>query len=471
MGTQWSEKEFSTLNLGHKRINKRAVKLLENLGNRPGVTLPQAFNTAGEMKACYRFFDNDLVTHEKLLLPHREATINRINEHAVVLILSDTTSLNYTNKLSIDGLGAITRKGNQGIWSHTSLAVTPQRLSLGVTSTKLWERKIPESKLTNHQIYKMPIQDKELYRWVESYKDASTIAEHCPNTQIINICDREGDFAELFEEVSKQRMGAFAHIIVRVAYDRKVLEGGNEECRRLKTCLIEKDPIGKIKFVVPESRDRKSRDVTQVITSAQLSFRKRNVGNGESPLVTMNVVMAREENPPEKEEPLSWFFITSLETRTLEDATKVIEYYLVRWEIETFFNVLKNGCKVEERQLREIARLKPLIVMYMIIAWRVMYTMMLGRTCGDLECTAIFSKSEWESAWQIGRSGDPLPKEPPNLREMVRLVATFGGYHNRKNAKDPGVKTLWKGLQRLRDFSMAWEMFQERSGLSIKSFG
>lgn len=205
MSAKWEEKEFNTLDLGHKRINKRAVKLLEGLSDYPGVTLPQAFNTAGEMKACYRFFDNDLVTHEKLLLPHREATINRIKEHNVVLILSDTTSLNYTNKLSIDGLGAITRKGNQGIWSHTSLAVSPQRLSLGVTSAKLWERKIPESKLTNHQAYKMPIQDKELYRWIESYKDACTIARHCPDTQIINICDREADFAELFEEVSKQK--------------------------------------------------------------------------------------------------------------------------------------------------------------------------------------------------------------------------------------------------------------------------
>jgi hypothetical protein len=468
MRSQWSETEFDTLDLGHKRINKRAVRVLEGLSNHPSATIPQVFNAAGEMKACYRFFDNDLVTYERLLSPHKKATTDRIKEHEVVLLLSDTTSLNYTNKLSIDGLGDITRKGNQGIWSHTNLAVTPQRLSLGITSTKLWERKIPKKTPTNHQRYKMPIQDKELYRWIESYRDACETARQCPDTQIINICDREGDFAELFEEVNiQQKENSYAHIIVRAAYDRKILEEENEDHQRLKTCLIEKAPIGKIRFTVPESKDRKSRTVDQVITSAQISFRKRYVGNGESPLVTMNVVMAREENPPRDEEPLCWFFITSLAVGSLDEAKKVIEYYLVRWEIEVFFNVLKNGCKVEERQLRELSRLKPLIVMYMIIAWRVMYTMMLGRTCENLECTAIFNEYEWKAAWKIGKRNEPMPEKPPNLREFVRLVATFGGYLDRKNSKEPGVKAMWKGLQRLRDFSVALEIFESRIKMSI----
>lgn len=461
MCARWSEIEFEMLDLGHKRINKRAVKVLEGLSNRPSAMLPQAFNTAGEIKACYRFFDNDLVTHEQLLVPHKKATIKRIKEHEVVLVISDTSSLNYSNKASINGLGAITRECNQGIWSHVSMAVTPQRLSLGVTSIKLWERKIPEKKLTNHQAYKMPIQHKELYRWVESYKESCEIARECPDTQIINICDREGDFAELFEEVNiQQRNNSFAHIIVRAVYDRKILEEGNNEYQRLKDCLEKKTPIGKIRFVIPESKDRKSRNVTQVITSAKISFKKRYVGNGKSPLVTMNAVMAMEENPPEGIEPLCWFFITSLEVDDLENAKKVIEYYLARWEIEIFFNVLKNGCKIEERQLREVSRLKPLIGMYMIVAWRVMYTMMLGRTHQHLECTVIFNDYEWKSAWRIGNRNQPLPEKPPSLSEFIRLVATFGGYINSKNSRPPGVKVMWKGLQRLRDFSMAWEIFE-----------
>jgi len=37
---------------------------------------------------------------------------------------------------------------------------------------------------------------------------------------------------------------------------------------------------------------------------------------------------------------------------------------------------------------------------------------------------------------------------------MVRLMATFGGFLNRKNDGEPGVQTVWIGLQRTRDFAM-----------------
>jgi len=48
-----------------------------------------------------------------------------------------------------------------------------------------------------------------------------------------------------------------------------------------------------------------------------------------------------------------------------------------------------------------------------------------------------------------------LPKRPPPLSELVRLVAVLGGYVHRENRRDPpDVETLWKGLQRLCD--LAW---------------
>ena len=66
-------------------------------------------------------------------------------------------------------------------------------------------------------------------------------------------------------------------------------------------------------------------------------------------------VVALEENPPEGEDALIWVLITSLPVTTFEDATKVITYYLCRWDTETFFKTLKSGCKIEERQLETIA--------------------------------------------------------------------------------------------------------------------
>jgi len=45
------------------------------LGLAPGRTIPQSFQSRAEIKACYNFLDNDLVSEEKLLNPHIEKTI------------------------------------------------------------------------------------------------------------------------------------------------------------------------------------------------------------------------------------------------------------------------------------------------------------------------------------------------------------------------------------------------------------
>ncbi|MCF8168311.1 MAG: hypothetical protein K9K38_15255 [Rhodoferax sp.] len=46
----------------------------------------------------------------------------------------------------------------------------------------------------------------------------------------------------------------------------------------------------------------------------------------------------------------------------------------------------------------------------------------------------------------------PIPKPPPTIREVIRKIAMLGAFLARRGDKNPGVKTLWLGLQRGRDF-------------------
>lgn len=122
--------------------------------------------------------------------------------------------------------------------------------------------------------------------------------------------------------------------------------------------------------------------------------------------------------------------------------------------IELFFKILKSGCKVEELQLEHFGRLEPALAMYMIIAWRVLLLTTLGRECPDLPCDVVFETEEWQAAYTVAKKAPP-PKAPPALDEMVRIVAGFGGFLNRKRDGFPGSKTLWIGLQRVQDFALA----------------
>ena len=96
-----------------------------------------------------------------------------------------------------------------------------------------------------------------------------------------------------------------------------------------------------------------------------------------------------------------------------------------------------------------------------MVAWRVMFVTMLGRTCPDLCCEVIFSPEEWQSVSAVLSKGDP-PSRPPTLGEFVHQIASLGGHLGRKRDGPPGTKTMWIGMQRLRDFSTAWTAFGPR---------
>ncbi len=168
--------------------------------------------------------------------------------------------------------------------------------------------------------------------------------------------------------------------------------------------------------------------------------------------------MATEKDPPEQEDPIDWVLLTSLAVGDFEAALEVIDLYLGRWEIEVFHRVLKTGCKVEELQLKTDERTKVAIALYMVVAWRVLFVMKLGRECPELPCDVVFEEEEWQSLWVICHGEEALKKKP-SLGEFVIRVAQLGGFLARKADGVPGPQAIWQGLTRLRDFALAWQVY------------
>jgi len=90
----------------------------------------------------------------------------------------------------------------------------------------------------------------------------------------------------------------------------------------------------------------------------------------------------------------------------------------------------------------------------------------MGREYPDMSCETIFDPSEWKPARMAAHRESPPATAPP-LGKMMRLIAQLGGYVNRKNAAPPGTQTLWLGLQRMRDLSMAWNAFGPGAGRKV----
>ena len=86
----WIAKETRTADFGDERLDRRFALLLNRLADKPSLSIPAACGGLAETQAAYRFFDNKRVTPEKVLRPHRDATLERVRAEKVVIVPQDT---------------------------------------------------------------------------------------------------------------------------------------------------------------------------------------------------------------------------------------------------------------------------------------------------------------------------------------------------------------------------------------------
>ena len=450
--------ELNGIDLGDKRLNKRSKHLVEALAANPEASINAASDGWGDTAAAYRFFDNPAVTPEAILRPHREATIRRMREHPVVLLVQDTTELDYTAHPPKDARCLNTAE-RFGLYAHTHLAVTPEKLILGVVGVDYFDR-APETLGKSDERSTLPIEQKESFRWLEGYRLACQLAADSPGKQIVSVADREADIYDIFVDAQEQS-GPRADFIIRAKVARCTLErdpsaGAAAYCK-VRDEVSASKRLTTLTLDLCETPKRKAR-IAQLEVRALTVAVKPPHERSYLPSVTINVVLVEEVGGPGDGTDVSWLQLTNLPIDTVADVQKVIEYYVARWAVEIYFRTLKTGCRVEEIQLETQARLKNCLALYAIIAWRVLYLTYLNRTCPTLPCTVVFEESEWKSVWLVVAK-KPLPQKPPELAEMLRLLTQLGGYNNRAGEAPPGPQPMWIGLRRMADFAQAWQTF------------
>ena len=453
----WVEDEYELSSLGDERLDRRAKRVLRDFSSSPTASIPSSMKSFSETAGAYRFFQNDKVTLENVLEPHKLKTIERVRSEREVLILQDTSELDFSSKQEkIEGLGRLNVEARRGLFIHPLLALTPDRLCLGVVGAQLYARGEKRSSAAKRK--KTPIEDKESYRWIEGYNEACKVAEECPDTTVIVVADREADIHELFLEAEFGE----AEWIVRAKHDRRLVDG--DEAKYLFDTLENTKPLGEVVCNLAGKAGKKGREATLSIVAIELTPRGPYSNNKKLPEVKITAVMAMEKNPPKGEDPVRWYLLTSLSVKDINQARKVIDRYLCRWQIEVFFRTLKSGCKIERLQLEHVDRLGPCIGMYMIVTWRIMYCMMLGRECPEIGADLVFEDFEWKAAYAVATKKKP-PSKPPTLSEMILLIASFGGYLNRKNDPPPGPKAMWVGMQSLFGYAVGFQTAIEIYGL------
>jgi hypothetical protein len=463
----WAMDETRGANFGDKRLNKRVAALLSQMGNRPVLSIPAACGGRAEMKAAYRFFDNEVVTFESVLEPHFAKTKERMAQQEVVLMVQDTSEIDLTwPELEVIGAGELDG-ARRGVLLHPLHAFTPDGTPLGTAWAEVLNR--PEgvshasaAEKARHRKH-TPIEEKESLRWLTGLRQAREIAQEMPQVHCICVADSESDIYEVFAEPRGQHPVDW---LIRACQDR-ALDGNTGQ--RLRDPVMATPALYEVELTIrgrsaktavedrARRQNRETRRATVQVRAASVTLRPPYRHDRKLPPVTVNVVLVRESNPPAGELPVEWILVTTLPIGTPEDARKIVEYYCVRWGIEIVFRVLKCGCRIEHRRFEHVDRLLPCLALYLIVAWRTLFVCRMGRSCPDMDCEAIFEPSEWKAVW-VAVKRTAVPKKPPRLVEMVHMVAGLGGYVERPRS-EPGAQTIWIGLQRMYDLAWAWDTF------------
>jgi hypothetical protein len=432
--SEWAQATFGEARLGDKRRTERVVRMATLMATQSDVSLPRMMKSKAELKAAYRLLETPDVTYEALMHPHLQQTQQQAGNHRRILLIQDTTDLNYSHHPKTTGLGPLKNKQQHGMLLQTVLAVDVQHSQvLGIMHQEPFLRKLAPQRETRAQRLK---RERESQVWERSVTQIGSPPE---GVEWIHVGDRGSDIFTFFEACLAQR----THFVVRAAQDRRVqCEEEAEQIRRLKDSIRAQPSSQKKSMDLPATADRPARTAILSIAWQAVSIQPPQKGaSATGQPVAAWVVRVWEEEPVEGEEPLEWILLTSVPVHTVEQAWERVEWYRARWIVEDYHQGLKTGCHIEERQLQTYEGLCRLLGLLAPMAVRLLQLRAVARLNPELPAT----ESMPEEIVRVVAYLAQVPAAQLTTQQCWYTIAGQGGYLGRPADGPPGWKTLWYG--------------------------
>lgn len=402
---RWAEHEFGGAPLGDARRSKRLVNVAAAKAEVPD----RAFSGVAKgdwpaVKAYYRMIDQpeaSAINMANILAPHRKRTVRRMMGQKTVLCIQDGSDLDYTHLDQCKGLDEIvanqTGAKRRGLHLHSTFTLAPNGLPLGVLHAQCPAPK-GKSSGDDRPGYAIPIEEKKTFVWIEHHRDLVEVAAEMPHTRLVDVCDREADFFELFDE---QRQTDRVDLLVRAQYDRSIAE----DPFKLFAAVREAPVQGRVRVPIERqsARPKKSKQKARAKRPgrmADMAVRFRRIQlrpahyHADKDPIDIWVVHALEDRPPANSKAVEWFLLTTIDISSVADAEQCLRWYCLRWRIEDWHRVLKTGCRIEDLGHETAERLRRAIAINLVIAWRIMLMTLMGRETPELPAEILFSDIE-----------------------------------------------------------------------------
>jgi hypothetical protein len=451
---QWAQEHFGAAKLGDPRRTKRLVASVAAIAAHPEISFPSIFDWNG-LRAFYNLCGRDEATLQALQQPHWERTRAAMAREPVVLIVHDTTELDFTSHHALQGAGPIGDHNGQGFLQHNSLAFTPDgsRL-LGLAYQQVKVRQPTPPKETRKARKKRA---RESQMWMEGIHATGKPPQ---GAAWVDVGDRGADIYEAMEE----SLAIGHHFLFRACQNRVVLKGeaasgeGPGEEAYLMEHARSLAAQGDDRVEVPPGPGRPGRTAAVKLAAAAVRVPPPRTAakRKQRPVLQAWVIRVWEPSPPEGAKALEWVLLCSVRTRTLEEIKERRQWYTVRWSAEVYHDIEKNGCSEEDRRFESAGAMVACLGILAVVAVRVYQLRLAVRTMPDAPAAEVATAEE------VAVMEERLGRKGLSVLQFVRGVAKLGGFLGRKGDGEPGIRSLWRGYQRLQDMVAGFRLLSKR---------
>jgi len=119
----------------------------------------------------------------------------------------------------------------------------------------------------------------------------------------------------------------------------------------------------------------------------------------------------------------------------------------------------KSGCKAEDSKLRTAERLANLISVLCILSWRIFWMTMINRSAVSAPASLALSDIAVSLLDRlVPDSSEPSARKNAKLSTYLTKIARLGGSLARGHDPPPGNTVMWRGLSRLTDIQLGFEL-------------
>jgi len=449
---------------GDKRIDKRASQALQKLTVGRSSSLRQLTQNEAEQKSFYRLFNNESFSEQGI----EQSIVKRCGQLCTgrhVLCIQDTTEFNLSSQQgrikAQSGLGRTAKDDVLGFMLHSSLVIDAHIGSaLGYSYIRTWERQQDAPDRYQRKYQKLPIEQKESYKWIAATHQSKELLQQAETITI--VADRESDIYDLLVTAD----GVKTHLLIRSNSNRRISEGGKlTDYLQALPAMYEYDLF--IRGDVRKKIETRTARIglkwgkIKVLKSEQCKDKQAPASK------EMYIVEAQEMHKPKG---IYWRLLTTHPVTRVEEAMQIIEWYKHRWYIEQIHRLLKTeGFRIERSQLEQGWAIRKLTMLAMMATLRILQMMLAYEDDHEQPIDEVFDKDQQQCLQmmnsQLEGETDKLknPARINTLKWATWIIARIGGWKGYRSQRKPGPIVLQKGLAKFYHMYEGWLMYQKFS--------